>query len=301
MDCIERYGNTSASSVPIALAEAERDGRPAPRRARARGRLRRRLHLGRGGDRVVSANGATTAARWSPAPRAASAPRSRAPWPPTAGPSPCTTAPTPRRRGCGGRADRGRPAATRDVRAGRRGRAGRRRRASSTRSRSARARCCAWSTTPACGPTRCRRRSTTSSGSTVARDEPVRRLPHHAPRPARHDARPLRPHRERGLGRRAAGQPRPGQLRRVQGRADRHDPDVAAEVARRGVTVNAVAPGLVATEMTDGRRRRAAEGRARAARRHPRRGRRLRALPRLGRRRRYVNGTTLTVDGGLTA
>ena len=27
MDCIERYGNTSAASVPIALGEAERDGR----------------------------------------------------------------------------------------------------------------------------------------------------------------------------------------------------------------------------------------------------------------------------------
>ncbi len=30
VDCIERHGNTSASSVPIALAEAERDGRLRP-------------------------------------------------------------------------------------------------------------------------------------------------------------------------------------------------------------------------------------------------------------------------------
>ena len=30
VDCIDRYGNTSAASLPIALAEAERDGRLAP-------------------------------------------------------------------------------------------------------------------------------------------------------------------------------------------------------------------------------------------------------------------------------
>ena len=30
VDCIEHHGNTSASSVPIALAEAERDGRLRP-------------------------------------------------------------------------------------------------------------------------------------------------------------------------------------------------------------------------------------------------------------------------------
>src|SRR5207247_10131901 len=30
VDCIDRYGNTSAASLPIALAEAEPDGRPAP-------------------------------------------------------------------------------------------------------------------------------------------------------------------------------------------------------------------------------------------------------------------------------
>ena len=60
---------------------------------------------------------------------------------------------------------------------------------------------------------------------------------------------------------------------------------VAAEVARRGVTVNAVAPGLIETDMTEGHRRRAARARARPPGRHPGRGGRLRALPRLGRRR----------------
>ena len=59
---------------------------------------------------------------------------------------------------------------------------------------------------------------------------------------------------------------------------------VAVEVARRGVTVNAVAPGLIETEMTAGIERPIAE--AIPARRPgtPRGGRRLRRLPRLGRR-----------------
>ena len=75
---------------------------------------------------------------------------------------------------------------------------------------------------------------------------------------------------------------------------------VAAEVARRSITVNAVAPGLVETEMTDGIG-----------------GELLKAVParRAGtpeevaacvrflasKDAAYVNGTTLTVDGGLTA
>ena len=75
---------------------------------------------------------------------------------------------------------------------------------------------------------------------------------------------------------------------------------VAAEVARRSITVNAVAPGLVETEMTDGIG-----------------GELLKAVParRAGTPEEvaacvrflasedaaYVNGTTLTVDGGLTA
>ena len=61
---------------------------------------------------------------------------------------------------------------------------------------------------------------------------------------------------------------------------------VAAEVARRGVTVNAVAPGFIETDMTeDARRRRRRRGGPRAARRHAGGGGRRRALPRLRRRR----------------
>ncbi len=60
---------------------------------------------------------------------------------------------------------------------------------------------------------------------------------------------------------------------------------VAAEVAKRGVTVNAVAPGFIATEMTedlpDSHPRRG----AREAGRHARGGRRRRALSRVRRRR----------------
>lgn len=75
---------------------------------------------------------------------------------------------------------------------------------------------------------------------------------------------------------------------------------VAAEVARRSVTVNAVAPGLVDTEMTEGigddllsavpaRRAGTPEEVAACVR--------FLASDEAS----YVNGTTLTVDGGLTA
>jgi 3-oxoacyl-[acyl-carrier protein] reductase len=75
---------------------------------------------------------------------------------------------------------------------------------------------------------------------------------------------------------------------------------VAAEVARRGVTVNAVAPGLIATEMTDGigdsllqnvPARRAGTPEEVAAC--------IRFLASDGAG--YVTGATLTVDGGLSA
>ena len=60
---------------------------------------------------------------------------------------------------------------------------------------------------------------------------------------------------------------------------------VAAEVARRNVTVNAVAPGLDRDRHDRGARRRAARAGPRPPRRDPRRGGRLRALPHVGRGR----------------
>jgi 3-oxoacyl-[acyl-carrier protein] reductase len=75
---------------------------------------------------------------------------------------------------------------------------------------------------------------------------------------------------------------------------------VAAEVARRGITVNAVAPGLIETDMTEGlgdellrnvpARRAGTTDEVAACIR-------FLASPQAG----YVTGTTLTVDGGLSA
>ncbi len=56
---------------------------------------------------------------------------------------------------------------------------------------------------------------------------------------------------------------------------------VAAEVARRGVTVNAVAPGLIETELTEEVSTALLERVPGAPRRAPRGGRGLRRLPRL--------------------
>jgi 3-oxoacyl-[acyl-carrier protein] reductase len=75
---------------------------------------------------------------------------------------------------------------------------------------------------------------------------------------------------------------------------------VAAEVARRGVTVNAVAPGFVDTEMTNG----TGNGRLEAVpARRAGRPEEIAACVRFlaSEDASYVTGATLTVDGGLTA
>jgi 3-oxoacyl-[acyl-carrier protein] reductase len=76
---------------------------------------------------------------------------------------------------------------------------------------------------------------------------------------------------------------------------------VAAEVARRGVTVNAVAPGLVETELTEGidQQRFVDAVPARRAGTPEEIAACVKFLA--SDDASYVNGTTLTVDGGLTA
>src|SRR5438309_1095752 len=75
---------------------------------------------------------------------------------------------------------------------------------------------------------------------------------------------------------------------------------VAAEVARRGVTVNAVAPGFVATEMTADV---PAEVLSAVPARRPGTPDEVAACVRFlaGDGASYVTGTTLTVDGGMSA
>ena len=49
---VDRYGNTSSGSIPLALADARADGRLHRRRARADDRNGRRPHVGLGVDRM---------------------------------------------------------------------------------------------------------------------------------------------------------------------------------------------------------------------------------------------------------
>ena len=75
---------------------------------------------------------------------------------------------------------------------------------------------------------------------------------------------------------------------------------VAAEVARRGVTVNAVAPGLVETRLTEDIPTASSTAiparRLGTPRRSPPASRFLAST-----RPRYVTGRVLTVDGGMSA
>ena len=75
---------------------------------------------------------------------------------------------------------------------------------------------------------------------------------------------------------------------------------VATEVARRGVTVNAVAPGFVETEMTSDL---PAEALSAVPARRPGTPEEVAACVRFlaGEQAGYVTGTTLTVDGGMSA
>ena len=119
------------------------------------------------------------------------------------------------------------------------------------------------------------------------RHQPVRRLPAHPPRAAADDPQPLRARGQHRLDRRSAFAATPGQANYAASKAGlvAMTKTVAAEVARRGVTVNAVAPGLIETDMTEGIADELAGARARPPGRDTGRGGRVRALPGVGRRR----------------
>ena len=117
------------------------------------------------------------------------------------------------------------------------------------------------------------------------RHQPLGRLPPHAPRagPMLRAATVAWSTSRRSSGQRA----NPGQANYAASKAGlvAMTKTVAAEVARRGVTVNAVAPGLIETDMTEGLGDELFEARARPPGRHPGRGGRVRALPGVRRRR----------------
>ena len=184
--------------------------------ARDRDRVGSRRADGRGG------RGWLRAARSSPAPRAASAPRRRARSPRTAGRSRSTTAATPTAPASVVERDRGRR------------RPGARRRAPTSPIRDAVDELFE-AAEDALGPVLVlvNNAGMRADGLTPqldrrgverrARHQPLGRLPHHPAGAAADAARALRPDRQRRLDRRPAGQRRPGQLRGLEGRADRDD------------------------------------------------------------------------------
>ena len=94
----------------------------------------------------------------------------------------------------------------------------------------------------------------------------------------------LRPDRQHRLGRRPARQRRARPTTPPPRRPDRADQDRRVEVARRGVTINAVAPGLIETDMTADVLERSARARCPPGAPGPRRRSRRASLSRLRRR-----------------
>ena len=223
---IDRYGNTSAASIPVALAEAAEDGRIKD------GDLVLLSGFGAGNDLVERrpALGPARACRearvstwrWSRAGPGASGGPPLSPW--RRRPPGRALLPLGRRRRrprrsppCGGGGEalavsrrRGRPRALWT--------------SPSRRSRPPGGRSRSWSTTP--GSTRDGLLHAHERRRLVRRaaHQPRRRLLRHPPGRPRHGAGPLRPHRQHRLGRRPVGLRRPGQLRRGQGRPGRPDP-----------------------------------------------------------------------------
>ena len=301
VDYVAREGNTSAASIPLALVAPAR-GRPPARPAQRilLGARRRGLHLGRRRDRV----GATRMSR----PRASRRARHR-------------RVQGHRRRdreGAGGRrlARRGQLPLRRGRRAGHRAgdRGGRRPRRRDRRRRRRR---------PAGGAVRGRRGAARPRARARQqrrrargqprhpdrrrglgrghRHQPQRRVPAHQARDPPDAQGALRPDREHRLRRRPAGQRRPGELRRREGRADRHDQDGRARGGAARHHGQRRRPRLHRDRHDQGPARGRRQGRpgppAPASRRRwpPPCGSSPPTTPR------YVTGTTLFVDGGMSA
>ncbi len=82
------------------------------------------------------------------------------------------------------------------------------------------------------------------------RHEPQRRLPLHPPRAGRHAQRALGPDREHLVGRRRARQPGQANYGAAKAGMLSLTRTIAREMARKGITCNAVTPGVIETDMT---------------------------------------------------